>query len=567
MNRCNSHHFTLTFFRESLKLCGVRMFRCVDNSCIPHLHICNGHQDCPCSEDEMLCNGSNKETFTIFPHSYYHKLLSMFHNDFSFLPSNGTNNLIHCRNVDKEHLIPENKWCVYEHLKTFREPLYCPFAEHLKNCSKVKCNGFFKCPNSYCIPYKYVCDDTWDCPRGHDEQICHNINCSGSFHCQKQTVCISLERVCDGVPDCFLKDDEIFCQFFCPPQCLCISAGVTCSNIGISKIPSFGKIFESSIVFLNVEGNPLQLGVTSFVHLYNLEYLNISNTHIKYLCLRKVSMFLFMKSLLILDVSKNKILNLSNMCVFGLPNLKIFYIQQNPLNSIDPKSFFNLYSLPLLRLNNLYLEKLGNSFFCCISKNNLQILDISKNKLNRVSSKTFKYLYNLKVLLIYGNKFGQLLSEDVIRNLPLIIYHVQDSLECCKVSLILCMFVNEYPIACNIKDLPSNVLFSMQLPLMLIGFLLNVVLSAMILFTGFYQKKPLQFLITVKDVITILSYTSLSVFALIFHSLSEMAKFFCLSIGVLSYITLMFDLLVKVVESIILIKCLDAKFCTKWTKV
>ena len=240
------------------------MFKCVDNSCIPNIYVCNGIQDCPCLEDELLCNGSKNEASTLFPHSYYSKLLTTFHNDLSFIPSNISYYLIHCREADQEHFIPEYKWCVYEHLNSFREPLYCPFAEHLKHCSTAKCNGYFKCPNSYCIPFKYVCDDAWDCPRGHDEQMCENVNCSGSFRCQNQTFCISLKRVCDGVPDCFLEDDEIFCQVLCPPQCLCISAGVTCAHAGISKVPSFGERYESNILFLNMEGNPLQLDGMSF---------------------------------------------------------------------------------------------------------------------------------------------------------------------------------------------------------------------------------------------------------------------------------------------------------------
>ena len=361
------------------------------------------------------------------------------------------------------------------------------------------------------------------------------------------------------MPDCFLGDDEIFCQVLCPSQCLCISVGVTCAHTGISKIPSFGVKYQSSIIFLNMEGNPLHLDVMSFVHFKYLEYLNISNSNIKYLCPRQISIFLFMKYLLILDVSKNKILTLTTVCVFGLPNLKVLYIQQNPLSSIDPKSFLNLYSVPLLKLNKLHLKQLGNLFFCSNSRNNLQILDISRNKLYSVSTKTFKCLHSLKVLLIYGNKFARLLSENVIKNLPLIIYHVQDSLECCKLSLGLCMFENELPVACDIKDLPTNALFAMQLPLMFIATFLNSVLFVLLLFTGLYQKKPLQFLITVKDLIAILSYALVSIFALIFHPLSGMVNLFCLSIGLISSLTLIFDLLVKVVESIILLKLLDAK--------
>ena len=280
----------------------------------------------------------------------------------------------------------------------------------------------------------------------------------------------------------------------------------------------------------------------------------------KYLCHRKKSILPLVKSLWILDVSKNKIFTLSTMCVSGLPNLKIFCIKQNPLNSVDFQALFNLYSLPILKLDNLHLEHLGNSFFCSKSKNNLQILNISRNKLYRVSSKTFKCLHNLTVLFIYGNKFIKLLSEDVISNLPLIIYHVQDSLECCKTSVAFCIFVKKYPVACNTKDLPTNVLISIHLPLMSIGFVLNAIILVVLLFTGLYEKKPLQFLITLKDVIAILLYTSLNIFALVFHSLSEMVNLFCLVVGIISSLTLIFDLLVKVVESIVLLKLLNAKF-------
>ena len=112
VNRCQTHLFTPIFFEQSLKVCGANMFRCVDNSCIPNIHLCNGIKDCPCSEDEMLCNGSIKETSTLFPHTYYHKILTIFYKDYSIFHSNITHNLTHCGNGDQEHIIPENKWCV-----------------------------------------------------------------------------------------------------------------------------------------------------------------------------------------------------------------------------------------------------------------------------------------------------------------------------------------------------------------------------------------------------------------------------------------------------------------------
>ena len=277
MNRCQADQLQLFHFKELFKLCGARMFGCVDNSCIPQIYVCNGIQDCPCFEDELLCESSNEESLKLFPHIYFSNILDISQADFSVILPDDTYNLLHCGNDDYDHYIPHNKWCVYECIDSSREPMYCPFAEHLRNCSEEKCKDYFKCPNSYCIPYKYVCDDVWDCPRGYNEEICRNINCSGSFHCQNQTVCISLTKVCDGLPNCYLSDDEILCKVLCAPECLCVSTGVTCPNAGFSKIPFFGEMYETNILFLNLDGNPLQLDFISFVHLNNLQYLNISN--------------------------------------------------------------------------------------------------------------------------------------------------------------------------------------------------------------------------------------------------------------------------------------------------
>ena len=154
------------------------------------------------------------------------------------------------------------------------------------------------------------------------------------------------------------------------------------------------------------------------------------------------------------------------MCVLGISRLKLLYIQQNPLKSIYSKSFFDLYSLPVLKLHNMDLNYIGNYFFCSNFNSSLQLLDISRNKLSMVTSETFMCLSNLKILLIYGNRFHKVLSEDVIQNLPLTIYHVEHSVECCKVSVAICTFINQFIVSCNTKDFPIKTLISLQLPIL-----------------------------------------------------------------------------------------------------
>ena len=49
----------------------------------------------------------------------------------------------------------------------------CRNGGHLESCKEIDCNMMFKCPNYYCIPWNYVCDGKWDCPRGIDEDLLH----------------------------------------------------------------------------------------------------------------------------------------------------------------------------------------------------------------------------------------------------------------------------------------------------------------------------------------------------------------------------------------------------------
>ena len=192
------------------------------------------------------------------------------------------------------------------------------------------------------------------------------------------------------------------------------------------------------------------------------------------------------------------------------------------------------------------MHYLGNSFFCSKFKSDLQILAISKNKLHSVSSKTFKYLHNLKVLLIYENRFDKFLSEDVIKTLPLSIYLVEYSAECCREYVTVCMFLNQHTIPCKIKDIPTTALILMQLSIVFLGFILNRVLLVVYLYTDLYQKKPLQVLINTKDVIATVSYTSLSVFALTYFSSSAIFR------NIL-------DVFFQIVDSLFLHKLLETK--------
>ena len=99
----------------------------------------------------------------------------------------------HCKVPDEmmctygcSRCFPVSKLCVFEIHLNF-SLMYCPSGAHLKNCQEMECNNMFKCYNSYCTPYKHLCDGTWECPHGEDEVnvICNlsRYNCFGFFRC------------------------------------------------------------------------------------------------------------------------------------------------------------------------------------------------------------------------------------------------------------------------------------------------------------------------------------------------------------------------------------------------
>ncbi len=85
---------------------------------------------------------------------------------------------------------------------------------------------YYKCPQYYCVRYKFLCDGKWDCPAGHDESkmLCTDRKCQGQFKCHNSTICISIQSICDGILDCPFGDDIYFCFPpipLCPKNCTC----------------------------------------------------------------------------------------------------------------------------------------------------------------------------------------------------------------------------------------------------------------------------------------------------------------------------------------------------------
>ena len=131
----------------------------------------------------------------------------------------------------------------------------CRTGGHLENCAKFECNMKFKCPDSYCVPWSYVCDGKWDCAFGEDEVI--NTVCGGEVICEKmfkcrnqQHRCISIGNVCNNEVDCPYYDGESFCELKliqCPESCSCLIFAITCFKLSYNM-----SLFHHSNTYLAV---------------------------------------------------------------------------------------------------------------------------------------------------------------------------------------------------------------------------------------------------------------------------------------------------------------------------
>lgn len=126
--------------------------------------------------------------------------------------------------------------CVYR-LNEFQVITPCRTGEHIQSCKMFECNMKFKCPESYCIPWNYLCDGKWDCPQGFDESNIHYCGvirrCVNMFKCTNSQVCVHLGDVCNYDLDCPNGDDEFLCSLKetrCPQSCECLTLIVTVLN-------------------------------------------------------------------------------------------------------------------------------------------------------------------------------------------------------------------------------------------------------------------------------------------------------------------------------------------------
>ena len=149
-------------------------FRCGNGQCVNLEYICDGLVHCVDHSDERTCLVSFNFGYLCADSSC---VLRYLKDDlipdctdgsdepmYQLLLNKEINNRYKCPEIgmipcEKGHnrCFPITQFCILEYNINY-EITPCRSGAHLKHCKHFPCTGSFKCPNSYCVPVRYICN-------------------------------------------------------------------------------------------------------------------------------------------------------------------------------------------------------------------------------------------------------------------------------------------------------------------------------------------------------------------------------------------------------------------------
>ncbi len=239
----------------------------------------------------------------------------------------------------------------------------CNNGGHLWNCRLFQCNKMFKCVYSYCIPWTYVCDYKWDCPRGDDEwdtNLCDsNEHCRNMYKCVNvKTTCTHKNNVCDGFVHCPNGDDEKYCDVLeCPCQCQCLLYAAVCTSSQLSEGKTRYNIRSLTASFSVI------LNINNFVSSFKkLTHLHIAHCSAAGICGSSLPTYLVS-----LKVEFTKLRFLSKHCFYSYTFMKELHLPNDEISFVSSQALSHLPSLTLLNLSSNPLSDLPPDFITSLA--------------------------------------------------------------------------------------------------------------------------------------------------------------------------------------------------------
>ncbi len=398
--------FSVFLLKQAESLSTGNLFLCNSGTYISHQFLCDAHKDCPGNDpgDEVGCECIEAHAYSVrckFISTTKHlkecsdfyiqrknglcQITSEIVNDDDKTVNKSIQQQLSCRSGQPK-VYSVSDICKFE-LNLNLSLIPCQFGEHLQTCREFECSMMFKCPGSYCVPWRYVCDGKRDCPEGYDEhQVCKVERiCKDMFKCRLHTICIHIGDVCNNFQDCPAGDDEIHCLVkgtSCPKYCQCLTFVLRC----VAEKEPRHLIFHGKLhYFVVVITNSKIVLDTGFSDTFRpVLQLTITNAGVQEICF----VLSRMESILLLNVNVNSIVHVSSKCFWKTPQVKIVILSKNAILEVKRTAFLNQQSL--------YHLDLSNNFLTCFSSQNtlhIKFLALAKNPLENILVSSFDKLY------------------------------------------------------------------------------------------------------------------------------------------------------------------------------
>ena len=353
-------------------VCGE--FACTNGQCLSSNKKCNDHPDCLDDSDEIGCAV-----------------------DFA---------------RDTQIPKPQQKWLINldgrgyfrQHLMEAREP--CPETHYGCTAEWISC-----------LPVYTRCNGYYDCVFHEDERGCKTIVCPGLYRCRGSTVCLHIDHLCDGWPQCPQRDDEWLCNMTCPEGCLCQGHGLLCTR------PFSTHIFPQ-LRYLDAHGSgmaPSDLrNMTNYI-----TYLNLAE------CSISVLPAMSFPNLQHMDLSDNRLTSVDMDVFLKLENLKVLSLQGNPLRSVVSEiSHPQHHALKRLDVSRTRLSMLDGQIVKYFPE--LQYINVSLSHLRFIRVDIFQNIPHLRQLDIRGNMINTFPLNIFVESKNLRFVRSTDYRLCCK---------------------------------------------------------------------------------------------------------------------------------------
>lgn len=224
------------------------------------------------------------------------------------------------------------------------------------------------------------------------------LDCHKGYRCEGTSVCLPYSKLCDGLNDCPLYDDEMLCDFSCPANCSCSGFSVDCKNVGFTTEDM--RNISVRTRKLDLSENP-QLSEQNFgigKPLYYMFHLNISYCSIKTF---SVNPFYNASNLMILDLSFNLIERLESHILQSLFKLNRIILHGNDrIHTISPLAFVDLISVRELEITDVRLDLLDKNTFWGLS---LDRLRLGRSDIKTVKDFAFTNLKSTEIDILSSN--------------------------------------------------------------------------------------------------------------------------------------------------------------------